>query len=349
MGYKRDELVGKKVHVLTHPDQQDDVKKNIQKLLDGKVLQHIERSVKKDGSIVYMELSERTFTLPNGKIGIICIANDITERIEAEQKLQQSEEKYRMLIENQTDLVVKVNTNGEFLYVSPSYCKLFGRTEKDFIGQKYLPLVHKDDIQKTEAAIQSLYKPPYSTIVQQRALTKDGWRWLEWMDSAILNNKKEVVEIIGVGRDITEQKNAEFELQESQRRLANLMENLQGMVYRGLNNKEWTMLFVSKGCFELTGYSSDELIENNVKSYNDIIHPDDRIYVRETVQNAIKNKNSFHLEYRIITAQGKEKWVWEQGSGIYNNDNLVVLEGFISDVNDRKLGRRSFKRQRRTL
>jgi PAS domain S-box-containing protein len=343
MGYTKDELVGRKVNVLTHPEQQDDIVKNIQQLMDGKVLHHVERSVKKDGTIVFMELSERTFILPNGKKGIICIANDITERKIAEQALQQSEEKYRMLIENQTDLVVKVNTEGRFLYVSPSYCRLFGKTEEELIGQKYLPLVHTDDVLKTEAAMQKLYEPPYSMYVQQRALTQSGWRWLEWMDTAILNSQNEVIEIIGVGRDITEQKNAEFELQESQRRLSTLMGNLPGMVYRSMNNREWTMLFVSKGCYELTGYTSDELINNNKIAYNDIIHPNDRNYVRKTVQEALKNKTSFQLEYRIITAKNNEKWVWEQGSGISNNDEFVVLEGFISDITDRKLAEEALK------
>jgi len=343
MGYKRDELVGKKVNVLTHPDQQGDVEFNIQQLLDGKVLQHIERSVKKDGTLAFMDLSERSFTLPNGEKGIICIANDITERILAEQALQQSEEKYRMLIENQTDLVVKVNTEGEFVYVSPSYCRMFGKTEEELIGQKYLPLVHKEDRELTEKAMKDLYHPPFTVYIQQRALTENGWKWLEWMNTAVVNDQQEVIEIIGVGRDITEQKNAEFELQESQRRLSTLMSNLPGMVYRCLNNKEWTMQFVSKGCYELTGYPSDELIENSVRSYNDIIHPNDRDYVWETVQKALENKTSYQLEYRIITAQATEKWVWEQGSGIYNDSDLIILEGFISDINDRKHAEEALK------
>ncbi len=337
VGYTKDEIVGKNVNILTHPDQQHEVKKNIHKLLEGEVLQHVERSIKKNGTHAFMELSERSFTLPDGQKGIICITNDITERILAEKALQQSEEKYRMLIENQTDLVVKADTNGTLLYVSPSYCKIFGKTEKELIGQKYLPLVHEEDRETTMKAMQDLYHPPYTMYVQQRALTKDGWKWLEWMDTAVLNDQKEVIEIIGVGRDITEQKNAEFELQESQRRLSTLMGNLPGMVYRSLNNKEWTMQFVSKGCYELTGYPPEELIQNSVRSYNDIIHPHDQNYVWDTVQKAVENKTSFQLEYRIITAEGTEKWVWEQGSGIYNEGNLVVLEGFVSDINDRKL------------
>jgi len=343
MGYSKEELIGKNVKVLTHPDQKGEVKNNIQQLLKGKVLHHVEQSVKKDGTYAYMELAERSFTLPDGEKGIICIVSDITERILAEKALQQSEEKYRMLIENQTDLVVKVNTLGEFIYVSPSYCRMFGKTEKELIGQKYLPLVHEDDRESTEKAMAELYNPPHTMYVQQRALASNGWKWLEWMDTAVLNEQKEVVEIIGVGRDITEQKNAEFKLQESQRRLSTLMGNLPGMVYRSSNNKEWTMQFVSKGCYELTGYPPEELIQNSVRSYNDIIHPNDRDYVWAMVQKAVETKTSFQLEYRIITAQGIKKWVWEQGSGVYSNGELVVLEGFISDINNRKLAEESLK------
>lgn len=337
MGYTRDELVGKNVQVLTHPSQKNEVEKNIQQLISGKVLHHIERSIKKDGTYAFMELSERSFLLPSGQKGIICIANDITERIIAERDLKESEEKYRMLIENQTDLVVKVNYNGELLYVSPSYCKLFGKTEEKLLGSKFLPLVHDDDRLQTEQEMQKLYQPPHAMYVQHRALTKDGWRWVEWMDTAILNENDEVIEIIGVGRDITEQKNAEFELQESQRRLSTLMGNLPGMVYRSTNSKDWSMQFVSKGCFNLTGYPSDELIENRVRSFYDIIHPSDKKYVKNTVQKAIIDKKSFQLEYRIITSNGMEKWVWEQGIGIFNDDEkFIALEGFISDINDRK-------------
>ena len=337
MGYSRDELVGKKIQILTHPDQLNEVNDNIQQLVDGEILHHIEKSIKKDGSYVHMELSERTFSLPDGQKGIICIANDISERIMAEEALQRSEEEYRMLVENQTDLVIKINTEGQFIYVSPSYCKMFGKSVEELQGQKFMPIVHKDDEKATEKAMQSLYNPPYTTHIQQRALTIDGWRWFEWMDTAILNEKNEVIEIIGVGRDITEQRIAEIELQESQRRLSTLMDNLPGIAYRCKNDRRLTMDFVSNGCYDLTGYHSTDFIDDKERVFNDLVHPDDREHVKEEVWKGINNKTLFQLYYRIITAEDQEKWVWEQGAGIYNdNGEFLALEGLISDITDRK-------------
>jgi len=136
---------------------------------------------------------------------------DISDRKQAEQSLQESEEKYRMLIEGQTDLVVKVDPEGRFLFVSPSFCELIGKTEQELLGKSFLPSVHEDDRDATAKSTEKWFIPPYKTDHEQRAMTKDGWRWLSWSDKAILDDNSKVVAIIGVGRDITLQKLAEEE------------------------------------------------------------------------------------------------------------------------------------------
>lgn len=128
-------------------------------------------------------------------------------------RLQASEEKYRLLVNNQNDLIVKVDPEGRFLFVSPSYCKLFGKSEEELLGQKFLPLVHESDRKTTAEAMKKLHEPPHSAYMEQRALTRNGWRWLAWSDTAILDEKGEIIEIIGTGRDITKRKKAEEELQ----------------------------------------------------------------------------------------------------------------------------------------
>jgi len=125
------------------------------------------------------------------------------------EELRESKEKYQLLLENQTDLVVKVDTEGRFLFVSPSYCETFGKTEKELLGNKFMPLVYKDDREATAKAMENLYKPPYTCYIEQRAMTKDGWRWLAWADKSVLDKNGEVVEIVGAGRDITERKQNE--------------------------------------------------------------------------------------------------------------------------------------------
>jgi PAS domain S-box-containing protein len=150
-------------------------------------------------------------------------------RRRAEEALRESEEKYRLLIENQTDLVVRIDNEGRFLFVSPSYCEMLGKTEEELSGSSFMSLVHKDDREKTTQAMDNLYKSPYSCYVEQRALTKDGWRWLAWADKAVLDKNNNVIAIVGIGRDITERKKAEKELEMSRENLRNLAAHLQSI------------------------------------------------------------------------------------------------------------------------
>ena len=142
---------------------------------------------------------------------------DITGRKQAEKSLQESEQKYRLLIENLMDLVVKTDLEGRFLFVSPSYCHMFGKTEEGLLGKKFMPLIHEEDREATAKAMEELYRPPHTAFVQQRAKTKYGWRWLAWAHSAVLDEDNNVVAVVGVGRDITEMKQLQDQLRQSQK------------------------------------------------------------------------------------------------------------------------------------
>ncbi len=130
-------------------------------------------------------------------------------------KVRLREEEYRLLVENQSDLVVKLDTEGRFLFVSPSYCRFFGLSASELLGRRFMPLVHEDDRDVTAKAMEALYRPPHTAYLEQRALTQDGFRWLAWADTAVLDDNGEVAAIIAVGRDITEQKQTASALKES--------------------------------------------------------------------------------------------------------------------------------------
>ncbi|HEY9666528.1 MAG TPA: PAS domain S-box protein [Coleofasciculaceae cyanobacterium] len=122
-------------------------------------------------------------------------------------------------------------------------------------------------------------------------------------------------------------------LRESQRTLTTLMSNLPGMVYRCANDSDWTMEFVSEGCYQLTGYLPTDLIENRNVSYGQLIHPDDRERVWNEIQSALCQHQPFRLTYRVVTGMALEKWVWEQGCGVFSQDgNVLAIEGFITDI-----------------
>lgn len=147
-------------------------------------------------------------------------------------------------------------------------------------------------------------------------------------------------------QDDAKKRQEEFEeaLKESQRFLTTLISNIPGMVYRCRNDENWTMEFVSEGCYDITGYRVYDLLMNRTIAYNEIIHPEDRQKVHDEIQAAIKKDIPFRITYRIKTKDGKEKWVWEQGRKVERPDGgMETLEGFITDITDRMLAEESLK------
>ncbi len=130
-----------------------------------------------------------------------------------------------------------------------------------------------------------------------------------------------------IARDVSQRLQRDAALRESQRALQTLISNLPGMSYRWRNDAGRTAEFVSEGCLELTGHSADEIL-NNQKSFARLIHPDDAGDVAEEIQAAILARRAFQIQYRIVLASGTEKWVWEQGRGVFDDaGTLLALDG----------------------
>ena len=139
-----------------------------------------------------------------------------------------------------------------------------------------------------------------------------------------------------IGRNIAERKRAEEEMKESNKKLSTIINNLRGVVFRCDNDPEWTMQYISDGIYELAGYLPNEFIGNKIRSFTSIIDPEDTQRVWNEIHNALSTGYLYTIEYRIITSAGQKRWVWERGRGYYESDKLVALEGFISDITDRK-------------
>jgi diguanylate cyclase (GGDEF)-like protein/PAS domain S-box-containing protein len=116
--------------------------------------------------------------------------------------------------------------------------------------------------------------------------------------------------------------------------LQTLVNNLDGMIFRCQMDRHWTMLFVSSGCYQLTGYTPEALVLNRETSYEDITHPDDRVRVRQQVASAIAAHRRYRVEYRITRADGTVCWVAERGAQVTDETGALVLEGFVEDITE---------------
>jgi len=137
-------------------------------------------------------------------------------------------------------------------------------------------------------------------------------------------------------RNAVEGRRSREALTERTRRLETLISNVPGMVYRCRNEPGWPMEIVEGEVESLVGHPASALESGDVNWGDDILHPDDRERVWEDVQEALDADGSFEVTYRIVDADGETKWMWERGRYVRGEGEPAALEGFITDISDRK-------------
>ncbi len=137
--------------------------------------------------------------------------------------------------------------------------------------------------------------------------------------------------------EIQERELAEKKLATREDQLSKLVGNLPGMVYQCLYDENWTIKIISQACKQITGYSPDDLIDNKVISFNDLILPEYQQPIRMKWQKCIAQNEPFEYEYPIRSASGDIKWVWERGNALFDEKGKVShLEGYIADITTKK-------------
>ncbi|MBN1318886.1 MAG: PAS domain S-box protein [Anaerolineales bacterium] len=259
--------------------------------------------------------------------------------------LEESTERFRELFNNMSSGVIvyeAINNGYDFIIkdLNKSVEETCQYKKEDVVGKdilKVFPGTRETGFDKILHQVYSTGKP----VHLPEYLYQDE-RLKQWVSVYVYSLPSG--ELVAVHENITGRRQAEEKLAEHRRMLSTLMSNLPGMAYRRRNDMERTMEFVSEGCLGLTGYRPFDLILNKKLSYAKVIHPEDIDYVWKRVQSGLKSSGRYQLVYRINTAEGKEKWVWEQGSGIYSPDGeLICLEGFISDITERKLAEQALE------
>lgn len=281
--------------------------------------------IRKDGTRFPVLLSITALWDDNQQlIGYAGIATDITESKVAEQKLRDSESHLKALLNSIDDIAFEVNKEGVYtnIWTKKEYL-LFVTPREDYVGKKLEDVLPDYLLRQFKPAVAKVLETQESEYFEYP--TPQG-RWSSVKISYI--NDDRVLMLI---RNITEKKSAEILLEQSEQKFRTLAENIPGVIYLCRNNELFSMLYVSDGVKDITGYNVDEFTSGKV-NFTDLYHPDDQEYIFREFGLAMNNKTRFHLKYRIRHRNGEWRWIDEVGTGVESEGTIELIEGFMSDI-----------------
>ncbi|MDH3257513.1 MAG: PAS domain S-box protein, partial [Nitrospinota bacterium] len=291
---------------------------------------------RKNGTLYPVEVRLQFSRAEVGAV-FVSIIQDITERLQAEQALRESEAKFRQLTEHIEEVFWMEEASGkEIVYISPAFEKVWGLKCEDLLKnpQLWMESIHPEDRKKIEESYSyedrtQIIKGSYDT--EFRIIRPDGnVRWIRDRAFPVLNDSGEVIRIAGISEDITGHKQAQQELQENERRLSLILESTSDGVY------DWDIatshVFFSPKWFRSLGYEPGEL-EPHISTWEKLVHPDDMPKLREVLQAHFEGKTPYYqFENRLLTKSGTYRWNLDRGQVVSRDENGKPLRMVGTDV-----------------
>ncbi|KKM99020.1 hypothetical protein LCGC14_1152110 [marine sediment metagenome] len=242
------------------------------------------------------------------KIGFSGFLRDITERKKAEQNLKESEEKYRQFIEDSLEGVWAIDENANTILVNPSMSKILGYSLEEMIGKNLFEFVPQKDIEITKKNLEKRRKGIKEEF-EKEFIRKDGKKiYTRLISSPNFVNKGNYIGSIAFVSDITEKKEAEQKLKESEEKFRTIAE--QSFVGFAMIQRN-RIIYLNNTVSKINGFLPEELKNINIFDLFKNIHPDDRSIVVNRLKNRDK-KNTGELDnksIRIITKSGEIRWI----------------------------------------
>ncbi|MBW4520971.1 MAG: PAS domain S-box protein [Scytolyngbya sp. HA4215-MV1] len=211
----------------------------------------------KNGDLVWIVWANRPiFDADGNLIEILSVGTDATDRKHAEQALQQSELKFRTIVENANDIIYVHNQEGKFTYISPNVTTILGYSVTEAEGQPFNAFIHPDDLETSYAAFQNILGTGHAqqNLELRTRHRNQSWRWFSCNESLIYDIHG-TPSVMGVARDITERKQAEEALRRSELKYRNIFENSQVGIGR-TRLQDGLFLEANHRCAEILGFSS---------------------------------------------------------------------------------------------
>lgn len=272
------------------------------------------------------------------------IVKEEARRQEVEQALRRSEALYRAVVEDQTELVERFLPNFTLSFVNAAYCRYFGETAEELIGQDFWQHVPEEDVDHLKRHFESLTPENPVGTVEHRVVNAQGEvRWLQWVDRAIFNERGEVLEYQAVGRDISERKEAEQALQAAHRRLQDIIDFLPDATF--VIDREGKVIAWNRAIERMTGVKAEDILGKGDYEYALLFYgvrrpilidlalePHEHEKVKDKYLYIETEDESIIAEAFLPSFQGRRTFLWGKAASIYDSDGKII--GAIESIRD---------------
>lgn len=252
-------------------------------------------------------------------------------------KLNETQRRYRSIIEDQTQAIVRYKAEGILTFVNDSFCKIHGREREELIGLSLYTLVASGDIERVRNKIDGLTLENPVQIDEHRAISPGGIiRWHQWTDRAIFDDYGNILEYQAEGIDITDRKKAEEKLRESEEKFRQLAENI-GQVFWLASPDMESIFYISPAYEEIWGKSCDSLMQDPTDWFKSIFD-EEKVAVKEVLDAFPENYDEIKFpEFRIIRPDGSYRWIQANAYPIQENDGGISrIAGLAKDITEGK-------------
>jgi len=338
-GYSTDEIIG----ILSPKDliHADDIQ-IVMKRLTERLVSETERSkivyraIRKDGSLLYIEVYGVLIEY-QGKPAVMGTLIDVTKRKQAEERLQESEIRYRAVIDAQADILCCYTTDGKITFVNQAYCQFFGVTPEEMQGVDHFGHVPEEACQAVRDQLARLSaETPILTHENRNTDVQGESHWFLWSNQAILNDDGEIVEYQSVGRDITERKRIESKLKQNENMLRQIIDTTPNCIF--VKDRNGMYLVVNKRMAELHSTTPEELVgKYDYEIAQKWFETADYNEFRKAQQDAIDNKKTLFIkEEPFVYHDGTERWFQTTKIPFELEDNQNCLLIISVDITGRK-------------
>lgn len=311
------------------PETQLELQKAIATAQTGEFVRYRVEVQGANQKVVTIDFSLRPIKNERGEvILLIPEGRDISQQVAIEKALQESEARYRAIVEDQTELICRYSADATILFVNDAYCRYFGLDKEQIIGHQYVPVIYEADRERVEQLVNTMNQNNPTVTIENRVWVKGKVRWTQWNNRVIYSEAGKISEYQSVGRDITKIKEIEAKLKESEERFRRAFED--AATGEALVAPDGKFIKVNRSLCEMIGYSETELLN---KTFQEITHPDDLNldlrYIRQMLAGEIR---TYQMEKRYFHQRGHLVWVLLSVSLVKDINNQPLY--FISQIQD---------------